>query len=78
MLLAMAYEGKEELKYNKSTKPSNKIASQSRFQRLFNLTLGRDTKSNDDSYDPSADQDDETSDECEVIPPTPDCPRRGG
>ena len=77
MLLARAYEGKDELKYNKSTKPSNKIASQSRFQRLFNLTLGRDTKSNDDSYDPSADED-ETSDECEVIPPTPDCPRRGG
>ena len=78
MLLAKAYEGKDELKYNKSTKPSNKIASQSRFQRLFNLTLGRDTKSNDDSYDPSADEEDETSDECEVIPPTPDCPRRGG
>lgn len=65
---------------NKSTKPSHKIASQSRFQRLFNLTLGSDTESDDDSYDPSADEEDETSgsDECEVIPPTPDCPRRGG
>lgn len=80
MLLAGAYEGKDELKYNKSTKPSNKIASQSRFQRLFNLTLGSDTESDDDSYDPSADEEDETSgsDKCEVIPPTPDCPRRGG
>ena len=78
MLLARAYEGKDELKYNKSTKPSNKIASQSRFQRLFNLTLGSDTESDDDSYDPSADEKDETSDECEVIPPTLDCRRRGG
>lgn len=80
MLLARAYEGKDELKYNKSTKPSNKTASQSRFQRLFNLTLGSDTKSDEDSYHPSEDEEDESSgsDECEVIPPTPDCPNRGG
>ena len=80
MLLARAYKGKDELTYNKLTKPSNKTASHSRFQRLFNLTLGSDTESDDDSYDPSADEEDESSgsDECEVIPPTPDCPRPGG
>ena len=65
MLLATAYEGKDELKYNKSAKPSNETASQSRFQHLFNLTLGSDIESDDDSYHPSADEDENSgSDEC--------------
>ena len=61
MLLATAYEGKDELKYNKSTKPSNETASQSRFQHLFNLTLGSDTESDDRSYHASADEEDKSS-----------------
>ena len=74
MLLARAYEGDEELKYIKSTKPSKETASPSSFMRLFNCNLRSDTESDDESYHPSADEEEESSgsDDSEVIPPTPE------